>query len=316
MSRHHDYLSYYDPGEWFQFPKGFLRFLKPDAAVFLAYLINAYRARKVDSEHWIRVPDRMLADHLCSNKQKVERQLKVLERKGIIESRVVRAMPPFREVRVRGKELDRLVRSTAAAQTTGIESDTCSVSNSIPAWYQKGHHKREEETTKNHQISPRQAGGIRVVVRISTKKSRAHCEYCAGTDWEEMAKRLGKAWRKVRSGHDPEFGIRSSAQGFKTAHVRGAPMGRLSEVLRWYCRMLLDDGDINVRNPNFWPVTLSGSSWPDKWQRLDAAMEKYYSLHGRPDGEVQTSAKTGKPLFGVEIVGEITPDQMRKRLGW
>lgn len=81
----------------------------------------------------------------------------------------------------------------------------------------------------------------------------------------------------------------------------GYTPAEIEQVLDWYCKALVREGDINVHNPNYYPVAYSGGAFRKKFIQLSSKMRRDYTKEGRAIPTPKQDAK----LYKVKSIGKM-----------
>lgn len=259
-----------NPGSWCPLVFTFMQYGE-SGAILLSVLLgqmSAEIAAEKDEDLWMRMPtNRIRAKLQTWTAQKVKRTLRQIE--DLIEVKMTGVPKKSRQrwVRLRLDRLHEVLRS----RSQGVKNDPSSqgVKND-PTQGVKNDPTRIEEN-------------CRIDTAIASASHTVRVKSIQFAPYREFAQRLHEmvqSVRKVSSTARPG----SWAQSFRTLHKRGVPIERIEAALDWYKATLKRYGDLMRAGTTYVPIAYSGPKWLDKWESLEAAMERDRAGEGREEG--------------------------------
>lgn len=244
----------YAYGKWCQVPFDFLAEFGEATGVFLAYLANTYalriaKGKDYHKKYWIRLSDRTIRKHLrFLSDQAIKKRLAELVREGIVK------------IQRRGLPSRRWVYLNIEALFERLDVEPAHRTNSYGV-------------ASTNSYSQRNVRCIRSIHRSITKN--IHCELCKNVEWEALAKQLHKAISGVRL-VPQNTSTRKWGDDMRRLHTTdGFKMEQIEEILSWYCKAL------KLGDP-YLPVAHCGSTFREKFSRVEAAMRRYQMRNGIP----------------------------------
>lgn len=258
------WASMFAPGQWFMFPKSFLKFLDLDEAVALSFLINLNRRNDYKITDWFYCKVVKMEKEICFNEKKQGRVLNKLKKRNLIETER-RGIPSKRWVRL---NIENIVKQNAAVSTpksggsgspkTGgtivreVTQDKYKI-QSAPA-----SPSRQKEESTDMGFLPTQTDNHK-----STQIDRQRADALHGAIVKKGGRKIG--WSRHKWADE----FRRLRESFSNS---GEAAKRIDDVLKWYAENI---------GGEYIPLVACAKSFRTKFEKLEAGLKRH--RRDRPD---------------------------------
>lgn len=306
-------LSYFDHGNWFQFPMDFLYFLSDKEAVVLAVVINLLFLRIEDAteDGWFPITIRDIQTRMRDyySEFKIQRALGSLYGRCILETRqrggrenwmyinydaLERMLPRGRNFATRGVanasgwDISKALRGVAEVPPLRLQ-------NCDPP----GHSRDESQRSSNALRTYRRTIDICREPGVLIWKRE-------NPIWEEMATNLRAAIEKTHKVPKSQTPKKWAPYFKKLLTLDGISEVQIKKVLQWYCQALPE------RDP-YLPIAESGRIFRDKFGRIENAMKRTQQISGTVEHEDTEATTTKRKSRQIIDEDDTTPLNIR---GW
>ena len=271
------------PGSWFQ-----TRYFVLDAfesiaeGVFMSLVLHQVdlEIQSGHDEHlWVRISNKRIQGKLkVYSDFMIKKYMRSIKRKGVIRIRVDRKRSRIRWVMIDPHGFHAWMDSHRSDCTHESQRERSHPNHGSGRTRSDG----ERSFSGGGESHPPAAGSVVRIKRIYPSPFLGFAERLHSAVTEV---------RKVSSSSKPG----SWAHSFRVLHRRdGVPVERISSILAWYEKTLKKVGDL-IRTPGTYiPIAYSGPKWLQKWDSLEAAMERDRGKGGEEGPPMKVRLKVSK----------------------